>query len=90
MSKLEFKLINLTPKHNDLNYKELPQELKIELKNIGDQLLESRKKLRKIRYKIREEVEQLGENITLMNLLAGPLILLLIFSYSRYYRKYKK
>jgi len=52
--------------------------------------LESRKKLRKIRYKIREEVEQLGANITLMNLLAGPLILLLIFSYSRYYRKYKK
>ncbi len=90
VSKLEFKLINLTPKHNDLNYKELPQELKIELKNIGDQLLESRKKLRKIRYKIREEVEQLGANITLMNLLAGPLILLLIFSYSRYYRKYKK
>tara|TARA_Y100000294_G_scaffold37059_1_gene32634 strand:- start:1471 stop:4020 length:2550 start_codon:yes stop_codon:yes gene_type:complete len=90
VSKLELKLINLTPKHNDLNYKELPQELKIELKNIGDQLLESRKKLRKIRYKIREEVEQLGANITLMNLLAGPLILLLIFSYSRYYRKYKK
>ena len=37
VSKLELKLINLTPKHNDLNYKELPQELKIELKNLKSQ-----------------------------------------------------
>ena len=31
VSKLELKLINLTPKHNELNYKQLSQELKIEL-----------------------------------------------------------
>ena len=51
VSILEQKLIQLTS-NADVNYKDIPQELRNELNQVGEKLMSSRKNLRKIRYKI--------------------------------------
>ena len=62
---------------NTLN--QVRHALKDEIKRFRLELLPIRKKLRDIRRRIREEIESLGQLLTIINLLAGP-VLVLIFA----------
>ena len=57
---------------------ELPQAFKDEVSAINKRLSPTRRALRDIRRKIREDVEALGRRITLLNLVSGPALALLL------------
>ncbi len=54
----------------------MPSHIKEDLKKLRMEVLPVRRKLRAVRRQIREEVENLGRLLTVINLLAGPLFVL--------------
>ena len=55
---------------------QMPSHIKEDLKKLRMEMLPVRRKLRAVRRQIREEVENLGRLLTVINLLAGPLFVL--------------
>ena len=53
---------------------QLPIGIKEDLKNFRMELLPARRELRSVRFKIRNKVNSLGRHLTLLNLLAGPVL----------------
>ncbi len=58
---------------------ELPAELQAQIQTLQRDLLPLRRELREIRLKMRARAESLGTRLTLANLLAGPLLVLLFW-----------
>ena len=62
----------------DKELEQLPENLKKQLREVEPKLLSARRNLRQIRAGIRAEVDSLTRNLTLFNLLCGPLIVLIL------------
>ena len=58
------------------NIDQMPSRIKEDLKKFRMELLPVRRKLRAVRRQIRNEVHSLGRRLTVVNLLAGPLFVL--------------
>ena len=58
------------------NIDQMPSRIKEDLKKFRMELLPVRRKLRAVRRQIRNEVDSLGRRLTVVNLLAGPLFVL--------------
>jgi hypothetical protein len=58
---------------------QLPDALQAQLRGLLTDLLPARTRLREIRLLMREQVESLGRRLTLFNLLAGPLLVIVLF-----------
>lgn len=56
---------------------QLPEEIRDRVNQLSQALLPYRRDLRRIRASMREEVERLGQKITVVNLAAGPLLVAL-------------
>lgn len=66
---------------------QLPDTLLEEIRGLRMKLLPFRRELRRIRRSMREDVEQLGLRMTLLNLLAGPSIAIFLWSMFRWRRQ---
>ena len=55
---------------------QLPEKIRSKIRELRRDLLPIRRDLREIRLKIRNDVERLGQRLTLINLLSGPLLVL--------------
>jgi len=66
---------------------QLPEKVRSKVRALQRDLLPIRRNLREIRHKIRNDVERLGRRLTIINLLAGPLLVLafgaLVFAFRR-------
>lgn len=58
------------------NVDQLPKTIRSKIRELQRELLPVRQNLREIRFKIRIGVQQLGQSLTLINMLAGPLLVL--------------
>ena len=87
VAELETKLSEISPQTKGPDYRHLPDAIKEQLKELGKELLKAKKKLRNSRHKIREEVDRLGQMITIINLISGPFLViglaLFVFSYRK-------
>ena len=69
------------------NVDQLPKDLQNEIRELRRKLLPFRRALRETRRKMREDVEQLGRRLTLLNFVAGPLFVILLFLTMRWQRR---
>jgi ABC-2 type transport system permease protein len=69
---------------------QLPPALKDQARRFQLELLPMRKQLRDIRRRIREQVEELGRQLTVINMLAGPLMVLLFASAMFFFRSRRR
>jgi len=61
------------------NIDKLPQSMRDEIKKFRSELIDARKRLRNLRLLIRIEVENLGRALTIINFIAGPVLILLFW-----------
>jgi ABC-2 type transport system permease protein len=66
---------------------ELPAEIRARVAALRQELLPERRALREIRFKMRESVESLGRHVTLINLAAGPVLVLAFAALARLARR---
>ena len=69
------------------NIEELPLALREQIKDLRSATYPIRRELRKIRLKMREGINNKFKNITLINLLSGPLLTLALFLFVRRFRR---
>ena len=58
--------------------KDLPKDVKESLIKFRQELLPARRELRMVRRKIRDQVDSLGRRLVFINLLSGPLAVLIL------------
>jgi ABC-2 type transport system permease protein len=58
---------------------QLPEAIHSQVRGLLADLLPARRRLRELRLAMREEVESLGRHVTLLNLTAGPILVLALF-----------
>ncbi|MGA7489578.1 MAG: hypothetical protein WBW74_21850 [Xanthobacteraceae bacterium] len=58
---------------------QLPEAIQSQIRGLLAELLPARRRLHEIRLVMREQVESLGRRITLLNLIAGPLLVIALF-----------
>lgn len=80
VAEIEQRLAALMQQAGVKNLEQLPPALKEQAQRLQLELLPMRKQLRDIRRHIREQVEDLGRYLTVLNMLAGPLIVLIFAS----------
>lgn len=66
---------------------ELPATVKDRLKQIYAELVEVRRGLRDIRHRIRRDIDRLGRQVTIVNMLAGPLLVIALAVFVRWRRR---
>ena len=66
--------VNSNPKRAGV----LPLQLQQDLKNLRIEMLKARRELRSVRRQIREKVENLSQLLTVINIIAGPLFVLVL------------
>lgn len=64
----------------------LPENIKAQIRQLRIDLVPIRRELREIRLKSREQVDRLGRRLTVINLTAGPLLVLLFALLVRFWR----
>jgi ABC-2 type transport system permease protein len=74
VSKIEKRISQYSRSANNSKNDELPLGIREDLKKFRMQLLPARRALRNVRLQIRNEVNSLGRRLTLLNLLAGPVL----------------
>ena len=76
VSEIENRIVELPDMAGITDPDQLPAEIRDELGRVQTELLAARRKLRDIRRKIRGEVDRLGQQLTIINLISGPLLTL--------------
>ena len=69
------------------NVNQLPKTIRSKIRELQRELLPVRRNLREIRLKIRNDIQQLGRRLTLINLLAGPLLIMLFAALAIMFRR---
>ncbi|MGI9464066.1 MAG: Gldg family protein, partial [Aestuariivirgaceae bacterium] len=69
------------------DFETLPDELKIKIADVRKGLLPLRRELRAVRLSMRETIDQLGRRMTILNLVAGPVLVLLFAVFNAIWRK---
>ncbi len=90
IAEIEKRIMALAGQEGINSYDQLPAEVKSEVRQIQQELLPMRKKLRDIRHQIREEVDSLGRHLIVINLLAGPFFVLLFAAFVHLVRRKRK
>ena len=72
VSAIEKRIASMPGSAEGVRFDQLPPEIKEEFLKVRTELLSARRKLRDVRAKIREEVDRLGQRLTLINLVTGP------------------
>ena len=78
VAKLEAKIGLVSEGLGDIEFGQLPENIKTQLREFEPKLLTARRNLREMRAGIRAEVDSLTRRLTLLNLLCGPLIVLVL------------
>ena len=60
---------------------QLPESIQSQIRSLKQDLLPIRRDLREIRRKIREDVDRLGRRLTVINLVAGPCLVVLFAAF---------
>ncbi len=76
ISKVEAEIAKIPKAAGVDRSEQLPEEIRTKIRQLRTELLPYRRKLREIRLEIREDVDRLGQHLTIINLLAGPLLVL--------------
>ena len=76
VAELEAKIGAVSQGLGDVEFGQLPENIKKQLREFEPKLLTARRNLREMRAGIRAEVDSLTRRLTLFNLLCGPLIVL--------------
>lgn len=66
---------------------DLPENIQSKVSELSRALLPYRRELRELRHSMREDVEKLGWRLTLLNLLVGPLLVILLGLAMRMWRR---
>ncbi len=66
---------------------QLPKTIRSKMRELQRELLPVRRNLREIRLKIRNDVEQLGRRLTIINLLSGPFLVLVFGALAIMFRR---
>ena len=69
------------------NIEELPLALREQIRDLRSATYPIKRELREIRLKMREGINNKFKNITLINLLSGPLLTLILFMFVRRFRQ---
>jgi ABC-type uncharacterized transport system involved in gliding motility auxiliary subunit len=69
------------------NENDLPQALKVEVRNIREMIYPLKEELRKIRLQMRQEVDELFQTALLLNLLTGPVFTAVFIAIFRSFRR---
>ena len=78
VAELETKIGAVSQGLGDIEFGQLPENIKNQLREFEPKLLAARRHLREMRAGIRAEVDSLTRRLTLFNLLCGPLIVLVL------------
>jgi len=78
VAELEAKIGAVSQGLGDVEFGQLPENIKKQLREFEPKLLTARRNLREMRAGIRAEVDSLTRRLTLFNLLCGPLIVLVL------------
>ena len=65
----------------------LPAAIKSELIKFNNELSRVKLRLRDVRYKLRSKVNSLGNFLTILNIISGPLFILLFAAFNIYFRR---
>ena len=76
ISKVESEIAKIPDAAGVARIDQLPEDVRAQIRKLRKDLLPARRELREIRLKSREQVDRLGRRLTLLNLLAGPLLVL--------------
>jgi ABC-2 type transport system permease protein len=87
VDELEQQISGLAEGTEHVEYAQLPESMKRQLEEFKSKLLSSRRELREVRRGIRAEVDGLGSRLVLINLAAGPLLVVLLAGIIFRYRK---
>ena len=68
---------------------EITPEIQAEMDRFNAELIETRRRLREVRFQLTEDIEQLGSNLKAANTALVP-ILLTVFFFSRYYLRSRR
>ena len=68
---------------------EITPEIQTEIDRFNGELIETRRRLREVRFQLTEDIEQLGSNLKAVNTALVP-ILLTLFFLGRYYFRYRR
>ena len=69
---------------------QLPESVRSKIRKLQHDLLPIRRNLREIRLNIRQDVDRLGRRLTLINLLAGPFLVLAFGALTFAFRRRKR
>ena len=75
---VELKMKKLLNKSSDKEYLKIQDDVRTNVKNFRQDLLELRGKLRKVRLQLRSEVNKLGQILTALNMFSGPLLTIIL------------
>jgi ABC-2 type transport system permease protein len=87
VTKLEQQISGLAEGTEHIEYAQLPESMKRQLKDFESKLLSARRELREVRRGIRTKVDGLGARLVLINLAAGPFLVVLLAGIIFRYRK---
>lgn len=76
ISKVEAEIAKIPDAAGVARIDQLPENVQAQIRKLRKDLLPARRELREIRLKSREQVDRLGRGLTVLNLLAGPLLVL--------------
>ena len=87
IKELELKISETVREAGDVDFDFLPQSIKDKIEEFHLKLLSARRELRDIRYSIKAEINTLGRTIAFLNIISGPLMIVIlsvvIFNYRR-------
>ena len=88
VNQLEQQISEAAKGTEDIQYEQLPQSIKRQLEEFERKLLSARRELREVRHSIRAEIDRLGQRLALVNLLAGPLLVVMLAGVITRYRRW--
>jgi len=90
VSEIESRMAQYSKSVAGSNIGRLPKDVKDSLIKFRQELLPARRELRMVRRKIRDQVDSLGKRLVFINLLAGPLAVLILAGAVYIFRRRKK
>jgi len=87
IKKIKSHMKNVFKSSGTNNISKLPPDIKSELVKFRDELSTVKERLRVVRYKLRAKVDSLGNFLTILNIMFGPLFVLLFATFNIFVRR---
>ena len=69
---------------------QITPEIQAEIDRFNDELLETRRRLREVRFQLTEDIEQLGANLKAANTVLIPIVLTIVLLIRYYLRNHRR